>query len=422
MGLFSAKAPASGRLPVFSFAMLFGVAITIAIGNAGMQSLLPAIGRELGLADTMVSAIFALSAIMMVVMTPFWAVRSDRVGRKPMLLVGLAGFAVSMTIWGIVIMFGARQIIAPMVTFVLLLFGRGIMGVFMAALAPAQQAYVAERTEADVRTQAISALAGAFGFGMIFGPLVAPLLVFPVVGLAGPLFIFAAFGLVVLVLVVRWLPETWPPPGFKPKDPNAAETPKAAPIVFDARVRGFMVACLLVSACQVGLTQAVGFLVIDELKVTPAEALGPIGIAMTASAIATVAAQWGLVPLLKMNPRQLLRWGAVMAALGAAMVAFTPAFWAIVVGFAVFSLGVAFLRPGYSAGASLAVGLSDQARTAGAIMSISGGVFILGPVFMALYGVLHAAPFVLAAVLMAALLLYALVDPALKRAGVTAQA
>ena len=68
------------------------------------------------------------------------------------------------------------------------------------------------------------------------------------------------------------------------------------------------------------------------------------------------------------------------------------------------------------------MGLSDQARTAGAIMSISGGVFILGPVFMALYGVLHAAPFVLAAVLMAALLLYALVDPALKRAGVTAQA
>lgn len=417
MGLLSLKAPASGQLPVFSFAMLFAVAITIAIGNAGMQSLLPAIGRELGLADTMVSAIFALSAVMMVVMTPYWAVRSDRVGRKPMLLVGLAGFAVSMTVWGVVIMVGARHLVTPLVLFVLLLCGRGIMGVFMAALAPAQQAYVAERTVAEARTQAISALAGAFGFGMIFGPLVAPILVFPVVGLAGPLFIFAAFGLCVLALVVRWLPETWPPPGFQPRDPSQEAGAKPPVIVFDARVRGFMIACLLVSACQVGLTQAVGFLVIDELKVSPADALGPIGIAMTASAVATVAAQWGLVPLLRLTPRQLLRWGAVLASVGAAMVAFSPAFWVIVTGFAVFSLGVAFLRPGYTAGASLAVELPDQARTAGAIMSISGGVFVLGPLFMILYGVMHAAPFVLAAVLMAGLLVYAFVDPALKRAG-----
>jgi hypothetical protein len=54
---------------------------------------------------------------------------------------------------------------------------------------------------------ALSALSSSFGLGTIIGPAIAPLFVFPVLGLAGPLFAFSAIGLVVFLSVFLWLPN-----------------------------------------------------------------------------------------------------------------------------------------------------------------------------------------------------------------------
>ena len=45
------------------FALLFSVMLVAAAGNTAMQSLLPAIGRQLGVADLWVAIAFSLSAI-----------------------------------------------------------------------------------------------------------------------------------------------------------------------------------------------------------------------------------------------------------------------------------------------------------------------------------------------------------------------
>ena len=52
------------------FALLFSVMLVAAAGNTAMQSLLPAIGRELGVADIWVAVAFSLSAVVWVVMAP----------------------------------------------------------------------------------------------------------------------------------------------------------------------------------------------------------------------------------------------------------------------------------------------------------------------------------------------------------------
>src|SRR5438874_9425218 len=94
--------PASG-IPKRALAIIFGVSIATALGNTGLISVLPAIGRSIGIPDEMVVAIFSLSAILWALASPFWARASDKYGRKPLMLVGLAGFMVSMAVCGVVV-------------------------------------------------------------------------------------------------------------------------------------------------------------------------------------------------------------------------------------------------------------------------------------------------------------------------------
>ena len=84
---------------------------------------------------------------------------------------------------------------------------RSIYGGLGCATPSATQAYLASKTRRSGRVAALSALSSSFGLGTIIGPAVAPIFVLPVVGLAGPLFAFAAIALVVVVSIVRWLPN-----------------------------------------------------------------------------------------------------------------------------------------------------------------------------------------------------------------------
>src|SRR5258708_15545398 len=97
------------NLPSRSMAVLFGVSIVTALGNTGMQSVLPAIGRSIGFPDYQVAAIFSLSALLWAFSSPFWARQSDLQGRKPMMMLGLAGFVVSMICCGVVASAGVRH-------------------------------------------------------------------------------------------------------------------------------------------------------------------------------------------------------------------------------------------------------------------------------------------------------------------------
>ena len=71
---FPTMATASG-LSRERFALLFAVMLVAASGNTAMQSLMPSIGRELGIPDLWVAVAFSLSAVIWVFTAPHWARR-----------------------------------------------------------------------------------------------------------------------------------------------------------------------------------------------------------------------------------------------------------------------------------------------------------------------------------------------------------
>ena len=399
-----------------AFAILFGVSVATALGNNGMLSVLPAIGRQIGIPDAMVAAIFSLSAVLWAITSPFWARQSDLRGRKPLILLGLGGFCASMTLCAIVVSAGLHRLAPPMVIFVLFLLCRALFGAFGSAANPASQAYMAERTSREERTQTMATLAGAFGLGTVVGPLLAPLFVLPGVGLAGPMFAFALLAAAMMVVVHRGLPET-----FKP---GRGETPPrrrsglpwrglpwsegGAALWRDPRLKPFLIYGFLVAACQTAQTQTLGFLIIDKLGLPPVKAQGFITLAMAAGAVASLLAQWGLIRMFQMGPRELMRWGVGCAALGNVIVAFAPDYAAVAIGYATACLGYGFARPGFTAGASLSVDAQDQAGAAGAIAAINGLNVVVAPLFVLLYERIAWGPFVLNALILTGLVYYAI--------------
>lgn len=390
-----------------AFGILFAVSLIAAAGNMALQSVLPAIGREFGLMDTLVSAAFAISALMWTLTSPFWARLSDTLGRKKVIQIGLSGFVISMAGFGLAATSGLEHWLGPVFAFVLMAVARTVYGVFGSAAPIASQAYVADRTSPEQRTQAMSLLASAQGLGTVIGPALAPFFVLPLVGLAGPMYAFALCGAVVLFVVWRKLPSG---DVVRVPSPSGQRRGTASKGLWkDPRVRDYLLYGLLVTGAQAVNISVLGFHIIDELAVTGTAARDAqpfIGIAMLAGAAATLMAQWGLIPLLKLEPRDLMRWGAGLALAGNVLSIAAPGYYGVVVGYAVVSMGVGFARPGFTAGSSLAVGPSEQGAVAGLMMSLAGLSFLGPPVIgVALYGLAESAPFIANALLLAAAVL-----------------
>lgn len=177
---------------------------------------------------------------------------------------------------------------------------------------------------------------------------------------------------------------------------------------FDPRVRAWMIAGLVIGHAQAMTGQAIGFLIIDRLGVTPLEALEPTGLVLMMGAGSALLAQWGLIPLLDLRPRALVLTGAALAAAGCVAIGTATSLYGIALGYALAALGFGFARPGFTAGSSLAVGPEAQGSVAGKVTSVNGAAFVLGPsIGVGLYELWRPLPYLGAAGGLAALLGYA---------------
>jgi MFS family permease len=415
------------------FALLFTVMLTIAAGNTAMQSVLPALGRSLNVPDSAVAAAFSVSALLWVIAAPFWAKRSDRHGRRAMILLGMGGFSVSLVICGVFLAAGINGWIGGVAAFACFIAGRLIYGTFGSAAPPAVQALVAGNTTRAERTKALTLLGSAFGLGTILGPTLAPFLLLGAVrgveiGLAGPAFIFALFGVGVWIAVRQMLPDDRIPQAGTPKDLHgaanaypsiggqssgasilAATEPHSEQVGYaDPRIRGWMIAGLVAGHGQAMTGQAIGFLVIDRLHLAPALALQPTGIVLMIGAGAALLVQWGIIPNLQLRPLPMMLAGLVLAAAGCALTGLATSLYTIACAYALASVGFGFTRPAFTAGASLAVGHEAQGAVAGKVTSINGAAFVLGPsIGVGLYQVQHSLPYLVAGAAMVALFGYA---------------
>ncbi|WP_299645744.1 MFS transporter [Sphingomonas bacterium] len=411
---------------------MFLVMLTVAAANTALQSVLPALGRSLGVSDAAVAAAFSVSALLWVVAAPFWANRSDRQGRRTMILLGMGGLVASLMICGVFLLMGINGYISGPAAFALFIVGRLIYGSLGAAAPPAVQALVAGSTTREERTKALTLLASAFGLGTIVGPAIAPWLILGSiggveVGLAGPAFIMAGFGMLVWLFVRRMLPDDRPQPraegdasGAQSAYPSIGGAPTGASVraatasrsepvgFFDPRIRAWVIVGLVMGHAQAMTSQAIGFLVIDRLNLAPIAALEPTGIVLMMGAGAALLVQWGIIPMLNLNPRQLVLIGLAISAVGTALTGLATSLFGIATAFALASLGFGFSRPGFTAGASLAVGPEAQGSVAGKVTSVNGASFVLGPsIGVGLYGMQQSLPYLTAGAACVVMAVYA---------------
>jgi len=123
---------------------------------------------------------------------PFWGRLSDRFGRRPLIMLGLAGSA------GSYLLFGLAK------TYTLLLVSRALAGFFGATIGTAQ-AYIADTTGREDRGKEMALIGAAFGVGFTVGPAIGGI-TFPM-GESVPGFVAAGLSFLALLLAWKKLPE-----------------------------------------------------------------------------------------------------------------------------------------------------------------------------------------------------------------------
>lgn len=151
------KSKKSPLLVVFLivFIDLVGFGIIIPLG--------PYYATQIGATPTEVGILMAIYSLMQFLFSPFWGKLSDKMGRRPILLISLLGSSLSYLFF------------AFSTTFWMLLAARSFAGFFGANISTAM-AYIADVTEQKDRSKGMGLIGAAFGLGFILGPAIGGIL------------------------------------------------------------------------------------------------------------------------------------------------------------------------------------------------------------------------------------------------------
>jgi MFS transporter, DHA1 family, tetracycline resistance protein len=119
--------------------------------------LLPFYAEHFGASAFLVGLLATSFSLMQFLFAPFWGRLSDRIGRRPVILIGLLGSAVSYALFALA------------TSLPLLFIARSLAGIAGANIATAQ-AFIADSTTPDNRARGMGLIGAAFGLGFIFGP------------------------------------------------------------------------------------------------------------------------------------------------------------------------------------------------------------------------------------------------------------
>lgn len=190
-----------------SLAVIFLTVFIDLLGFAMVLPLLPVYAKKFNADESgfMIGMLMASFSIMQFLFAPLWGRFSDRIGRRPVLLIGLAGAAIFYAVFGI----------ATMLHSIAWLFASRIGAGIACATIPVAQAYIADTTTLENRTKGMSLIGAAFGVGFCLGPLIgaAAIALTPGSVESSPWPGFAAAGLsaAAFLLALARLPESLQP-------------------------------------------------------------------------------------------------------------------------------------------------------------------------------------------------------------------
>jgi MFS family permease len=382
----------------YAFRILFVCLVCIGMGQAMLFAILPPAARQIGISPFEVSTIFATSATIWVFVSPMWGRRSDVTGRRPVILIGLLGFSLSMILLATVIEIGLWQLLPAMAVYPLMIAARSVFALLGSGTGPASQAYVADRTSISERTAGVALMSAAMGLGQTVGPGLGAALA--VVGVLAPIYFAAVLAIISALLIWRLLPEDGPPIAS-----DAARPPRMSPR--DARVLPFLILAASLQAVRSTTVITLAFFLQDTLKLTAKGTVQYAGIAFMVLAVAGLFAQLVLVQRFRPPATFMIQSGVPLILIAFVLLAFRPGFAVDLIALTSLGVGLGLVRPGNAAGASLAVRPNEQGSVAG----LTSGIAVIGNIFgpllgAALYERVAIGPYLLNGALMACMLVF----------------
>ncbi|MBT3907789.1 MAG: MFS transporter [Rhodospirillaceae bacterium] len=321
-----------------------------------------------------VGLVMATYSLTQLIAAPVWGRMSDRIGRRPVLLITLAGTAASYIWLGFVDSLAA-------------LFAARAIGGAMAGNISAAFAYMADITTREDRAKGMGLIGAAFGLGFIVGPAIGGLLAGADPATADyslPAFAAAGLSLVALVLAVAILKESLseeirariaarPPEQRFQRMVQAFKTPKLGFLIMVSFLATFVFAGMEAT-----------FAMWSERTY----AWGPQqnGFLFAGVGIVSAAIQGGLIGRLanRFGEAKLIIQGSVALAIGMVLIPFSENLWILALAMAVLAYGFSTLSPSLNSLISLQVDDENQGAIMGVTRSATTFARIVGPAWAGL--------------------------------------
>lgn len=367
-----------GLLFVIMFLMMLGFGMIIPI--------LPYFAESVGASSLEIGLLFSSYNIMQFLFAPIWGALSDRIGRKPLIMLGLSGFAIAF------ILFGLSTSYSEMLAY--RLFG----GIVSAAAIPTVTAMVADLFPPDERAKGMGVIGAGIGLSFVFGPAIGGLL--GQYGAGYPFFAAGAVALLTLLLVIVSLPESLPPEKRSHVQREKRDNPLTA--LFGSLALLYHIV-FIVSFTFAGLETTFA-LYINDLYGLTAKELGYMFLVM---GIIAAIVQGGMIGRMvkKWGEANVLSIGLLLYALGFISILLADSFWGFALNLSLFGAGQGMIR---ASATSLITQRTTQGQgvTSGTMSSIDSLGRILGPLAGgALYAWTKSGPFLLGFVLIMVVLI-----------------
>ena len=358
------------------------VLFVVMLGYGIIIPILPFYIESMGAGGTELGLLVASYAVMRLIFGPIWGSLSDRLGRKPVLLVGILGYAVTMVWFGLA-------------TRLWMLFAARILsGVLSSATAPTTMAFIGDSTSEKERGGGMGLLGAAGGIGTIVGPVLGGFLAGD--SLATPFFLAAGLSVLSLLLAIAFLPESLPA--------EARQTIQKNEKLIDLKVWGEAIISPIGSLLVLTFVSTSGLMIFANvfgLYALEKFSFGPedVGVMMMVLGLVSAVAQGLLVgpATKKYGDEAVIKLGLFATAIGFGLMLLANTYVTILLATAFFALTVAIQIPALTSLTSrratvpqgIAMGLSNSFVSLGRIVGplVGGFLFDLNMLFPYLSGV-----------------------------------
>ncbi|WP_394846486.1 MFS transporter [Pendulispora brunnea] len=355
--------PQKERVLAFAFVTVF----LDLVGFGIIIPLLPFYVKSMGGTAETVGFILSSFSLTQLLLTPVLGRLSDRVGRRRVILVSLAGNAVSMALFAL----------ATKVSLLPLLFISRIVAGATSGNIAACQAAIADVTDAEDRTKGMGRIGAGVGLGMVLGPVLGSAASH--FGEWAPPLVASALALADFAAAFFFMPETRRPESVSLRDVTGATDQR--PSLWEAiSQRGILIVFAL---------YFLTFLYLSTINVT-LPLITNVRLGWTEREIGHVFGLFGLIMLViqggligrmsrAWGARRLIIAGSVCAMCGLLVVAWSGQVAAVVVGLVLLGAGLGVINPCLSTLAAELAGSSRRGAILGFAQSAGGLARTLGP-------------------------------------------